>query len=117
MLQDHATEESELDLLLIRIRDLDSTNQKDAALDLLFDKVDDLLLAEKPWLVDYIIEQFYPEDYSTDIIFGLATITFAADNILYKRKAFMDKVASILEARGETHEPECNDVWRVLLEI
>lgn len=70
-----------------RVFELDALGKDTEALDLLYEKIDELLLAEEFEYVDGFLVK-HPMCYGIDIIVGLLTITHAAKNKLDHRSTF-----------------------------
>jgi len=95
-----ATAESFLDCA----RRLDQHGQTDAALDIIFDQIDEMLLAGEFEPVDQLLMEIMPSDYSVELLLGLLTVTLPAKNRLCNRVAFFERVRQSLQEHGETDE-------------
>lgn len=95
-----ATAESFFD----RARRLDQRGQTDAALDIIFDQIDEMLLAGEFDRVDQLLIEIMPGDFSVDLLLGLLTATLPAKNRLSNREAFFERVAQTLHDRGEAKD-------------
>ena len=73
----------------------------DAAIDIIFDQIDEMLLARQFERVDQILRDVECRGYSIDILLSLLTITLAAKRHLPSRPAFYDLVVSTLGERNE----------------
>lgn len=85
-------------------RRLDRRNQTDAALDLIFDQVDEMLLADHFEHVDQLLNEITPSDYSVELLLGLLTATLPAKNQLPHRYEFFQRVSDTLQDHGELKE-------------
>lgn len=93
---DHHTE-----TFIDRARRLDEQGQADAALDLLYDSIDELLKTGKFNEVDEILSQMDVSEYSADILLGVLTATLPARDELKSRPQFFREVEQSLRRRGE----------------
>lgn len=80
------------------IYELDSTGQVDAALDRLFDEVDDLLVAGEFTKVDELLMELDLTRCSTTLLVGFLSITLAAKKKLFAREDFTRRVEQRLRA-------------------
>jgi hypothetical protein len=81
-----------------------SHGQTDTALDLVFDRFDEMLLAGDFNRVDQILAESRPENLSVDLLVGVLTVTLAAKNQLNSRFEFCERVKLALQNRGEVQE-------------
>ena len=70
-----------------------------AALDVLFDSVDDLLVQNAFGEVDRLLASVDPSEWSTRLLVGFLSITLRAKDKLANRPAFVRSVRSVLEHR------------------
>jgi hypothetical protein len=84
-----------------RARRLDAQQQTDAALDLIYDSVDELLRSNRFSELDAIIARVAADDCSTDVLLGLLTATLPARSKLPSRKHFFRAVNRSLKTRPE----------------
>jgi hypothetical protein len=84
-----------------RARRLDAQGRTDAALDLIYDSVDELLRSNQFPEIDAIVARVAVEDCSTDILLGLLTATLPARTKLLLRKHFFWAVDRNLKTRPE----------------
>jgi len=75
--------------------------QIDAALDLIYDRIDTFLLNCKFQEVDSILRGINPDGLSVDILLGLLTCTLPARTKLSTRAAFFVMVEQEIKKRGE----------------
>jgi hypothetical protein len=80
---------------------LDRRGHTDSALDLLFDQIDEMLLASDFSRVDRLLLETAPESLSVDLLIGLLTATLPAKDRLPNRKYFLERVERSLQERGE----------------
>ena len=83
---------------------LASQGKIDAALDLIYDRADEMLLAGEFDELDAIIETLDVEQLSVDVLLGVLTITLPAKDKLTTRKEFFESVQRSLTDRGEYKE-------------
>ncbi len=83
---------------------LDKRGQTDAALDIIFDQIDETLLSGEFDRVDRILVEITPDDFSVELLLGLLTVTLPAKNRLCNRASFFKQVRHSLHERGETDE-------------
>jgi hypothetical protein len=81
-----------------------SHGQTDTALDLIFDRFDEMLLAGDFNKLDQILAQSCPENLSVDLLVGVLTVTLPARNRLDNRKGFFERVKLALQNRGELQD-------------
>ncbi len=85
-------------------RRLDNIGQTDAALDIVFDQIDEMLLAGNFSQVNRLLVDIAPEDYSVELLLGILTSTLPAKNQLPDRAEFYTRTAQTLQSRGELQE-------------
>jgi hypothetical protein len=90
--------------LLSRVRRLDEMRQTDAALDLLYDGIDEKLRNGAFEEVDSQLSNLRAADFSCDILLGLLTATLPAKAKLPHRDTVLRSVESTLRERGEYEE-------------
>jgi hypothetical protein len=86
---------------LDRAQRLDARGHTDAALDIVFDQIDEMLLASEFSRVDRLLAEIAPENLSVDLLLGLLTVTLPAKSQLSNRKSFFERVDQSLRDRGE----------------
>ncbi len=91
-------------VFLRNVKRLDKRERLDTALDLIFDQVDELLLSGAFDEVDQILGHVVPDEFSTEVLVGLLTVTLPAKNQLARRDEFFQRVAETLRTRGETDQ-------------
>jgi hypothetical protein len=84
-----------------RARRLDEMGNTDAALDLLYDAVDDLMRSGKFSELNAIIANLSVNDCSLDVLLGVLTATLPARRRLPARAKFYEQAAQIIKSRGE----------------
>lgn len=82
-------------------RRLDRQEQTDAALDLLYDNVDELLRGGRFAELGRLLDAVQTAEYSADLLLGLLTATLPARSRLPARAAFFERVQRTLQQRGE----------------
>jgi hypothetical protein len=83
---------------------LDECGQTDAALDIIFDQIDEKLLAGNFIQVDQTLANTSPENLSIDLLLGILTATLPAKTHLKSRQLFYRQVQETLERRGRLKE-------------
>lgn len=91
------TTESFLD----RAQRLDKHGRVDAALDLIYDSVDEMMRSGDFNKLDALLTRLQLSELSTDLLIGLLTATLPARGRLATRKSFFCRVEEILRQRGE----------------
>ena len=84
-----------------RARRLDKLGHTDAALDLLYDAIDECLTAGRFSELASCLRGIQPASLSLDLLLGILTVTLPAKSRLPTREAFKDKVERVLRQRGE----------------
>jgi hypothetical protein len=79
---------------------LDKLGKSDAALDLIYDRIDTLLLSHRYGDVDLMLREVSPELLSVDVLLGLLTSTLPARTKLPARAAFFAKVEREIRRTG-----------------
>lgn len=85
-------------------RRLDKSGQTDAALDIVFDQIDEMLLAGKFKKVNQLLVDTETDNYSVELLLGILTATLPAKNQLQDRAEFYKRTARTLHSRGELQE-------------
>ena len=80
---------------------LEKHGHLDAALDVLYDRVDDLLKAKQFTAIDNLLRETTVASYSVDILLALLTATFPARSKLPARSKFFADVEASIKGRGE----------------
>jgi len=80
---------------------LDVKGYTDAALDLLYDSVDEMLRSAKYSEIDSLLHDTVVHECSTDILLGLLTATLPARSKLTCRKEFFADTDRVLKCRPE----------------
>jgi hypothetical protein len=86
---------------LDQARRLDEHAQTDSALDIVFDQIDEMLLAGEFQRVDRLLAETSPETFSADLLVGILTATLPARKHLANRSAFFTSVQRALRNRGQ----------------
>lgn len=74
---------------------------EEKALDIIYDNVDDLLLAGKLEEVDSLLSTFPVFCVPTDFLVGMLTITLRESERLKHRSEFFQRVKEVISLRGE----------------
>lgn len=85
-------------------RRLDEHGQTDFALDLIFDQIDEMLLAGQFDRVDQLLKDTMTNDYSVEVLLGTLTATLPAKAKLPGRVDFFQRAKQTLESRGEPYD-------------
>jgi hypothetical protein len=96
----HAAQ-SFIDGFLDPILRLEAKGNTDSALDLLYDKVDELLKTGEFEKLNQILADSSPEELSIDMILGLLTSSLPARSKLPARADFFEKSEAAIKSRGE----------------
>ncbi len=88
-------------VLVDRAQELAEGGHVDAALDLLFDYFDELLLAGSFAEVATLLDQIEPSNLATPLLLAILTVTLPARDKLVARRAWFAKVERTLGDRGE----------------
>jgi hypothetical protein len=83
---------------------LDKLGQTDAALDIIFDQIDEQLLAGKFPQVNDLLAKTSPDTLSVDLLLGILTATLPAKGRLANRRGFYERVQNALQMRGQLKE-------------
>lgn len=86
---------------LVRAHRLDKQGQAFAALDLIYDSVDENLRMGKFQQLDSILAQEQIADLSVDLLLGILTATLPARSQLPSRQKIFEKIKNTLIVRGE----------------
>lgn len=92
---------TKLDKFLQPVTQLERHGHVDAALDVLYDRVDDLLKASQFSAVDNLLRQADVASISVDVLLGLLTATLPARSKLPARAEFFADAEASIKARGE----------------
>lgn len=76
---------------------LEADGKPDDALDVIYDTLDDLIIAGEYDFVDNIISRIDVTKYSLHLLLGVASVTYYAAERLPLRTAFVDKVKKIFK--------------------
>jgi hypothetical protein len=90
-----------LDKFLWPVTRLERLGRIDAALDILYDRVDDLLKARDFSTVDELLRQADVSSFSVDVLLGLLTATLPGRSKLPARSKFFRDVEVCIKERGE----------------
>jgi hypothetical protein len=90
-----------LDRFLKPVITLEKHGHLDAALDVLYDRVDDLLKTKQFTVVDNLLSQASVGSFSVDVLLGLLTATLPARSKLQARAKFFAEVEASIKTRGE----------------
>lgn len=83
---------------------LDRRGHTDAALDIVFEQIDELLLDGEFAQVDRLLSDIVPAAYSADLLLGILTITLPAKHRLSQRQMFYQQVEQALVQRDEMED-------------
>jgi hypothetical protein len=89
---------------LDRARRLEDHSRLNSALDVVYNHVDEMLLAGMFSELDDRIASIECDKYSADLLLAMLTITHAAKSRLPRRKDFYDRVEESIRRRGELEE-------------
>ena len=89
---------------LARADRLDKLGKTDTALDIIYDQVDEMLLAGRFEDVNRCLRDVKTDSYSVHVLLALLTITLAAKRKLPDRAGFYVRAADTLSMRGELEE-------------
>jgi hypothetical protein len=89
---------------LQRAQRLDRMGHTDAALDLLYDNIDEQMRQGRFADLDLVLATLHVEDYSADMLLGLLTATLPARSRLLARASLLTKVEETLRRRGKYEE-------------
>jgi hypothetical protein len=89
------------DPLLVELRRLEASGDRNAALDLLYDRVDELMRTGQFEALDSLLQQVRLGDMSIDVLLGLLTATLPARSRLPSRQAFFRETENALREWGE----------------
>ncbi len=82
--------------------ELDDNSEHDAALDIIYDTLDDLIIAGEYDNVDCFLDQLKVENFCPNLLYGISTITFYAAEHLPSRALFVNRVNVIFKDKGLT---------------
>ena len=99
-----ATTKSAVETFIDRANRLDALEHTDAALDLLYDAVDDLMRRREFDRLDELLHDTTTSDLSLNVLLGLLTATLPARSRLRSRAGFFQRVDETLRARDEWQE-------------
>ncbi len=88
----------------VSVRQLEKRGNIDAALDILYDKIDGMLKAGKFDDVDDVLRSVDPRSLSLDLLLGVLTATLPARSKLPFRKEFFKNVVEVLKERCQWEE-------------
>lgn len=89
---------------LVHALQLHRLGRIDSALDLIYDNIDEMLLASKFEQVDQLLKTVDTNAYPVDILLALLTITLAAKHRLPHRSDLFSRIKATLIARGEMRD-------------
>ena len=92
---------AELDSFLKPVTQLEKHGHIDTALDVWYDRVDDLLKARQFEVVDGLLRQANVSSLSVDVLLGLLTATLPARSRLSARAKFFADAEASIKTRGE----------------
>ncbi len=87
-----------------RAQRLDQAGHGDAALDLVYDSVDELMHSGELGQLDTLLAHVSPVDLSTDILLGILTATLPARTSLPARTKMFSEIEQALRNRGHYEE-------------
>ena len=97
-------EQSVRDTLVDRAAKLDSQDQTDLALDLIYDQTDKYFREGKFESVNQLLADVNAANYSVDILLGILTATLPAKEHLANRSAFFSAVEKAFTERGDMED-------------
>jgi hypothetical protein len=97
-------EETTIASFLDQARRLDQLGQTDTALDIIFDQIDEMLLAGEFDRMNQLLIDTDTERYSVDLLLGILTATLPAKGLLPGRAELFPRVEQTLQSRGELKE-------------
>ena len=83
---------------------LDQAGHRDAALDLLYDGVDELMQRGEFGQLDAVLARLGPATLSTNLLLGVLTATLPARHSLPARRALLPGIEQALRSRGDYEE-------------
>lgn len=92
------------DVFLRPVRELEKRGHIDAALDVLYDRVDGLLRGKQFVAVDDLLQHLRVNALSVDVLIGLLTSTLPARSKLPSRAKFYSEAEASIRQRGEWEE-------------
>jgi hypothetical protein len=105
VLQDSPFAEKEThESFLFRAQRLDQRGRTEAALDLIYDSIDESMRKNELKALDAVLANAPRADLSTDLLLGLLTATLPAKNRLPSRPTLFRDTEAVLRNRGEYEE-------------
>src|ERR1700742_2348282 len=98
-------------LVFKQVYNLDKAGRTDAALDELYDFIDEEFKDGYFKLIDDLLSWIDTDSYSINILIGLLSATLPAKTKLPNRKAFYDRVESTLGKRNELESGLLNGLF------
>ncbi len=95
---------ADLDDFLANARRAESRGRLNAALDEIYNHVDEMLLAGMFSEVDDRLESIDCDEHSTDLLLAMLTITYAAKSSLPRRTDFYNRAEDSIRRRGELED-------------
>lgn len=92
------------DTFLLRAQKLDEHGQTDAALDLIYDQVDELMQRGEFDRLNSLLKTVNTDELSTDLLLGILTSTLPARNKLTERRSFFAAAKQSIDSRGENED-------------
>jgi hypothetical protein len=89
------------DFFLEPVKQLERHGHLDAALDVLYDRIDDLLKRKQFGVAEVLLRQAEVDSLSPNVILGILTATLPARSKLPSRAKFFTEAEASLKARGE----------------
>ncbi len=89
---------------LINANRLDRAGHRNAAMDLLYDRIDEMMRMNQFDRLDAVLGEALVDDLSIDVLLGTLTATLPARRRLRSRPDFLNRTALVLRARGEYEE-------------
>lgn len=93
-----------LDDFLQPVVSLEKCGHVDAALDVLYDRIDGLLKIKRFSALDELLQQAKPDQMSVDVILGLLTASLPAKTKLSARPRFFEEAEASLKKRADWEE-------------
>lgn len=89
---------------VLRASRLERAGHRNAAMDLLYDRIDELMRTGQFDLLDMILQRVPVREFSVDVLLGLLTATLPARSRLPSREDFFSETEQVLRERAEYEE-------------